>query len=359
MQRPVIRAIIDTAALRANLARIRSVAPRARVLAVIKANAYGHGILHVARALETADGFGVARLEEGIALRAAGCRRPVVLLEGVLGAEQLAGAAVHGFELVVHTPEQVALLEHWRGAHEFRVWVKIDTGMHRLGFRPGELPAALDRLRACPRIRAPLNFMTHLANADARDEAFTTQQLTVFAGLTAGLPGERSIANSAGILGFQAAHSDWVRPGLALYGASPFDDADAPSLGLVPAMSLVTRVIALKHVAAGETVGYGATWRAPADTLLAIAAAGYGDGYPRSADSGTPVLVNGALAGIAGRVSMDMMAIDVTRMPRPAVGDPVQLWGPGLPVEQIAARAGTISYELLCRVSQRVHLEAH
>lgn len=357
MQRPVIRAIVDTTALRANLARIRSVAPRARVLAVIKANGYGHGILHVARALQAADAFGVARLEEGIALRAAGCGRPVVLLEGVLDTDQLAGAAVHDFELVVHAPEQLALLEHWRGAHAFRVWVKIDTGMHRLGFAPGELPAALERLRACPQVRAPLNFMTHLANADVRDDAATARQLAVFADATAGLPGERSIANSAGILGYQAAHSDWVRPGLALYGASPFEDIDAASLGLVPVMSLATRVIALKRVAAGEAVGYGGTWRAPTERLLAIAAAGYGDGYPRSVDSGTPVLVNGAVARIAGRVSMDMMTIDVTGLPCPAVGDPVLLWGPGLPVEQIAARAGTISYELLCGIAQRVHLE--
>ncbi len=354
-----MRAIVDSSALRANLARIRSLAPRSRVLAIVKANGYGHGIVHVARALESADGFGVARLEEGIALRSAGCGRPILLLAGVFDADQLAGAAAHDCEVVVHTPEQIALLEQWRGAHEFRVWVKIDTGMHRLGFLPGDLPAALERLSACPRVGRPVNFMTHLANADLRDEAGTARQLALFADLTAGLPGQRSIANSAGILGFQSARSDWVRPGLALYGASPFEDADAASLGLVPAMSLMTRVIALKRVAAGEAVGYGGAWRAPAETLLAIAAAGYGDGYPRSAGSGTPVRVNGVLARIAGRVSMDMMAIDVTGLPPPDIGDPVQLWGPGLPVEQIAARAGTISYELLCGVSQRVHLEVH
>lgn len=355
----VIRAIVDTAALRANLARVRSVAPRSRVLAIIKANGYGHGILHVARALAGADGFGVARLEEGIALRGAGFAQRIVLLEGVFDATQLARAAGHDFDLVVHSPEQVALLEHWQGAHAFRVWVKVDSGMHRLGFRPEDFAAAVGRLRACPGARQPLNFMTHLANADARDVVVTEHQLDLFSRLTAGEPGERSMANSAGVFGFGSARGDWVRPGLALYGASPFTDTDAVSLGLVPAMSLVTRIIALKRVVAGEAVGYGGTWRAPREALLAIAAAGYGDGYPRNAANGTIVLVNGAAARVAGRVSMDMMAIDVTDLPRPAVGDPVLLWGPGAPVECAAAGAGTIAYELLCGVSQRVHLEVH
>jgi alanine racemase len=354
---PVIRAIVDTAALRANLARIRALAPRSRVLAIIKANGYGHGSVPVALALADADGFGVARLEEGVALRAAGVRQRIVLLEGVFDAAQLERAAAHELDLVVHAPEQVALLAAWRGGHVFEVWIKIDTGMNRLGFRPEDLPAAHDALARCPGVRRAFRYMTHLASADERDAAATAAQIARFQRALGGEPGECSIANSAGILGYPAALADWVRPGLALYGASPFHDADATSLGLQPAMSLVTRVIALKRVLTGEAVGYGGVWRAPRNSLLAIAAAGYGDGYPRNVASGTAVLLAGRRAKVVGRVSMDMLAIDATDLPRPAVGDSVMLWGPGLPVEAVAAAAGTIAYELLCGVSQRVHLE--
>jgi alanine racemase len=352
---PVIRAIIDTAALRHNLSRVRELAPRSKVLAVIKANAYGHGIVPTAVALAGADGFAVARIEEGIALRAAGLRHRVLLLEGVFGAEQLRQAADHDFDIMVHEPEQIDLLEAHRAERPLRAWLKIDTGMNRLGFKPGQLRSVLARLRDCKAVAQPLTLVTHLACADEADGLRTREQVTLFSQLLDGVPGERSIANSAGLIACPESRADWVRPGLMLYGVSPFAGQSAESLGLRPAMTLLSRVIALKQIEAGERVGYGGDWVAPRPTRLAIVAAGYGDGYPRNTASGTAVLVGGHAAELAGRVSMDMIAVDVTGLPPVAVGESVTLWGPGVPVEDVARAAGTIPYELVCGVSQRVH----
>ncbi len=354
---PVVRATVETAALRHNLGRVRAMAPDCRVLAVIKANAYGHGIVPTAVALAGADGFAVARLEEGIALREAGLAHRILLLEGVFGPEQLRLAAHHGFDIMVHEPEQLALLEAADRGLGFRVWFKIDTGMNRLGFKPKQVPAALARLNACAALAGPPVMVTHLADADGPDPKPTLEQLRQFGALVAGEPGERSIANSAGLIASEEARVGWVRPGLMLYGVSPFPDRDGESLGLRPAMTLVTQVIAVKEIEPGERVGYGGAWQAGRRTRLAIAACGYGDGYPRNTISGTPVRVGGKQAGIVGRVSMDMIAIDVTDLPPVAVGDEVVLWGPGLPVENLARAAGTIPYELVCGVSQRVHLD--
>jgi alanine racemase len=354
---PVIRAIVDTTALRHNLGRVRELAPRSKVLAVIKANAYGHGIVPTAVALAGADGFAVARIEEGIALRAAGLRHRVLLLEGVFGSEQLRQAADYDFEIMVHDPEQLALLEAHRADRPFRAWLKIDTGMNRLGFKPGQVQAALSRLGACEAVAKPLTLATHLACADESDGACTREQLALFGKLIAGTPGERSIANSAGLIGCPEARADWVRPGLMLYGVSPLPQQSAESLGLRPAMTLTSQVIAVKDIGAGERVGYGGSWSASRPTRLAIVAAGYGDGYPRNTASGTAVMVGSRRAELVGRVSMDMIAVDVTGLPPIAVGDPVALWGPGVPVEDVARAAGTIPYELVCGVSQRVHLD--
>ena len=353
----MIRAVVDTAALRHNLSRVREIAPDSRVLAVLNANAYGHGMVTAASALAGADGFAVARLGEAITLRAAGHSHRIVLLEGVQDADQLSEAAGNGFELVVHQPEQIALLESWRGGHLFRIWLKIDTGMGRLGFRPGELPAALLRLADCKAIMRPIALMTHLAEAELKDNERTRAQLECFERLTAGLPGERSIANSAGLIGWPATRAEWVRPGLMLYGISPFAGSTGVDLGLRPAMTLESRVIAVKELAAGDRVGYGGAWTARRATRIAVVAAGYGDGYMRNTASGTPVLVNAMQAQLAGRVSMDMLTIDVTDLPPVAIGDPVVLWGSGVPVETVAAAAGTIAYELVCRVSERVHFD--
>ena len=324
-------------------------------MAVVKANAYGHGLVVVARAIESADAFAVARVEEGLTLRQAGIRTAVVLLEGVFDHQQMLVAATAGFELVVHTSEQIELLRHAPTGVKFKIWLKLDTGMNRLGFKSGAFGAALDALRALPAVHSPVNFFTHLASADAPDLPTTADQLARFSAATALLPGERSVANSAAMLGFAHAQADWVRPGLLLYGASPFKGSIGADYGLRPAMTLRSRVISVKHLDAGERVGYGGTWVAQRPTRLAVAGAGYGDGYPRNLAAGSPVLVNGERVPLAGRVSMDMIGIDVTGMRNaPQLGDPVVLWGEGLPVEEIAVWADTIPYELLCGISQRV-----
>ena len=353
----LIRAVIDTRALRHNLEVIRRRAAAARVMAVVKANAYGHGLVTTARALADADAFAVARLEEGIALRSAGIRQPVVLLEGVFTAEQLHAAADQRLDLVVHDPLQLELLEAAGNASRFVVWVKVDTGMNRLGFAPGQFPAALARLRALTPPPQHIRVMTHLASANERDEGMTRAQLERFRKAIRGLSFHTSIANSAAILGTLPIEGDWIRPGIALYGASPFADCLGADLGLEPVMTLTTSVIALRRIARGETVGYGGTWVAPRDATIAIVAGGYGDGVHRSLAPGTTVLVDKRRAPLAGRVSMDMLAVDVSGFEGVRVGTPVVLWGAGLPVEEQARRAGTIAYELLCSVSQRVPLE--
>ena len=310
------------------------------------------------KALAATDGYAVARLEEGMAVRAAGLTQRVLLLEGVFSAEQLDAAVQQRFDLMVHSPEQLDLLEQRGRQGELRLWIKIDTGMNRLGFRVEDFTDAHTRLaRIAGPDHAPA-LVTHLASADDRRDPLTARQLQVFDDVTRGLPGERSLANSAGLLGWPASRGDWVRPGLALYGATPFSSGRAEDFGLRPVMTLQSEVIAVKNVRAGETVGYGGVWRAERDTRIAVAAAGYGDGYPRSTVSGAPVAINGHRAPLVGRVSMDMVAIDITDIPAIAPGDPVVLWGEGVPVEEVARCAGTIPYELLCGVSQRVQQEA-
>jgi alanine racemase len=351
----LIRAVISGSALRANLKVLRQRAPGARIMAVVKANAYGHGLVPTALALPEADAFAVARLGEAIALREAGVAQPIVLLEGVFDAAQLAIAARLSFDLVIHHPDQLALLEQ-QAARDFVVWLKVDSGMNRLGFRMESASDALARLRALRPALREVRLLTHLACADEPGSPATARQLERFAPLAADAGLVCSIANSAALLSLPQAQADWVRPGLALYGASPFADVSAASLGLCPAMSLETTVIATRHVPAGETVGYAGTWRAERDTNVAILAAGYGDGLPRSLVNGSPVLIGTQRAALVGRVSMDMIAVDITGRADVRVGDGAVLWGPGLPVEEIAACAATIPYELLCGVSQRVPL---
>jgi alanine racemase len=353
----LIRAVIDARALRSNLAVVRARAPGARVMAVVKANAYGHGLVPTALALADADAFAVARLDEGLALRAAGVTANIVLLEGVFASEQLLEAARHGFDIVVHDPVQIELLEQFSGAHRFIVWMKIDTGMNRLGFRPADFPAALKRVQTMQPAALEIRLLTHLARADDRDDRANHEQIAKFNSAIDGLDYATSIANSAGVLSGAGVEADWVRPGLALYGVSPFSDREGTQVGLQPAMSLESTVITIRRVPKGETVGYGGTWRAQRDSTVAIVAAGYGDGLPRNLPSQTPVLIADKRAPIVGRVSMDMIAVDVSALPPVHVGEPVTLWGAGLPVEEIARHAGTIPYELLCGVSQRVPLE--
>lgn len=344
-----IQARIDAGALRHNLRVIRKRSRGARVMGVVKANAYGHGLVAVSRVLE-ADALAVARIEEGLALRAAGIDRPIVLLEGVFSGRALAQAVQGSMELVVHGFPQIELLEQ-QPAPAPVLWIKIDTGMNRLGFRPEELPAAMERIRRlAPR---EIRLLTHCA--DGTDSELTRRQVARFEEATQGLDHPWSIASSTGVLtGLPGGLGDWVRPGIALYGASPLLTRTGAAHGLKPVMTLETRVIAVRRVPTGETVGYSATWRASRDSLIAIAAAGYADGLLRRLPSGTPVLVGGAHAPLAGLMSMDMIAVDVTALPQVSVGERVVLWGEGRPVEQIARLADTIPYELLSAVSERV-----
>jgi alanine racemase len=358
----LLRARIDTHALRANLRVIRERAPRTRVMAVVKANAYGHGLLPVARALRDADAFAVARIDEAVALRNAGITQAIVLLEGVFSSEQLEAARVHRLELVVHQRSQLELLEQAQrrdsaGAAPGVVWIKIDTGMNRLGFRAEEFRAALERVRSLARPPAEIRVLTHLARADEPDCAMTARQIAEFRDLTQGLGYATSSANSAGVLGGADPSASWVRPGLALYGVSPFHGVTAPSLGLRPAMQFETSVIAVREVGTGESVGYGGTWVARSPTRVAILAAGYGDGFPWGLSAGAHTLIEGRHAAVIGRVSMDMLAVDVTDIPTASEGASAVLWGAALPVEQVADWAGTIPYVLLCAVSLRVPRE--
>lgn len=356
MSRP-IRARIDSAALAHNHARVRAAAPASRVMAIVKADGYGHGLLRVAAALPEADAFGVACLEEAVRLREAGVEAAIVLLEGFFSSDELESIAALDIEVVVHQIEQIEMLERSCLSRPLRVWLKVNSGMHRLGFRPEATVAAWRRLRDCARVAPVPRLMTHLACADERGNTFTRQQLGVFRAAVAGLPGEHSIANSAGLLAWPEARGDWVRPGIMLYGISPFPGEQGLDAGLQPVMTLETRLIAVNHCRRGDAIGYGGTWVCPEDMPVGVAAAGYGDGYPRHAPAGTPVLVNGAPAALVGRVSMDMITLDLRAQPGARPGDPVVLWGRGLPVEEIAARAGTIAYELVCGVTPRVPKE--
>ncbi|GAB4353773.1 MAG: alanine racemase [Gammaproteobacteria bacterium] len=352
MSRPA-EALIDLSALAHNLSRARQAMPGCRVMAVVKANGYGHGAIRVAGALRSADAFAVACLDEAEELREAGFAHPVNVLEGFYDGAELRRFSRHHIDATLHQVEQIEALERTRLERPLKVWLKVDTGMHRLGVPVEDVTRLWQRLRECPSVGG-IGLMTHLACADDRGDPFTEQQLLCFAGAVGQLSGERSIANSAGILGWPAAVADWIRPGIMLYGASPFCDGSAEAEGLRPVMTLRTRLIAVKELEAGETVGYGRTWRSERPSRIGVAAIGYGDGYPRHAPSGTPVLVNGRRAPLAGRVSMDMITIDLTDLPESAIGDPVVLWGEGLPAEEIAAAAGTIPYELFCQVTSRV-----
>ncbi len=346
--------VIDLAALRHNLARARAASPGSRVLAAIKANGYGHGMLRVARALDDADGFGVACLAEAIQLREAGVTRPIVLLEGFFGADELEPIARHRFIPAIHNLAQLEQLEQARLPQPLTVWLKVDSGMHRLGFPLHQARAAWQRLHACPGVAEVAGCMTHLANADNLDDSFTATQIADFHRHTAGLPGQRSIANSAALLGWPESRTDWVRPGIMLYGVSPLLGGRGGDHDLRPVMTLRSELIAVNRLERGEAVGYGGAFVCPEAMTVGVVAAGYGDGYPRHVPNGVPVLVNGRRVPLIGRVSMDMLTVDLRDQPDARPGDPVVLWGEGLPVEEIAEYAGTIAYELLCRVMPRV-----
>ncbi len=353
MARPT-SATIHTNALRHNLSQVRARAPNSRVMAVVKADGYGHGLERVARALSGADSFGVAALSDAERLRAAGLSQPIVLLSGFDDADDLPQLRRLNVETVVHHVTQLQMLEQAPAGEPIRCWLKLDTGMHRLGFAPGFVRDAYSRLVAMPAVADEIVLMNHFASSDEFTNPQTRQQLRVFDEATAGLPGTRSLANSAAVLGWPDTHGDWVRPGGALYGISAVEGTSGADFGLHPAMTLATRLIAVNRIGKGERIGYSATWQCPEDMPVGVAAIGYGDGYPRHVPAGTPVLVNGARADIIGRVSMDLMTIDLRSQPDAHPGDPVVLWGEGLPVETIASAAGTIGYEPVCSITRRV-----
>jgi len=354
MSRPTT-VTIDLDALRHNLARVRALAPKSKVMAVVKADGYGHGLERVARALSDAQAFGVAALSDAERLRAIGLRNRIVLLSGFDEAADLELLRELDVDTVVHHDSQLALLEADRGRSPLRVWLKFDTGMHRLGFDPGRAAELYKRLHALPNVSAAdLVAMSHFASSDEFCGAQTVAQMNQFAGIAATMGAPVSLSNSAAVLGWPDAHRDWVRAGGALYGLSVVSGKTGAYFGLKPVMKLSTRLIAINRIARGERIGYSATWECPEDMDVGVAAIGYGDGYPRSVPSGTPVLINGQRVPLVGRVSMDLMTIDLRTLPHAKVGDEVTLWGPELPVEQIADAAGTISYELTCSITRRV-----
>lgn len=358
MTRPT-RAIIHPGALRHNLGVARKAAPHSRVMAVIKSNGYGHGLLRAAGALREADAFAVTCLEEAIPLREAGYAHPILLLEGIFHPGELEQVRRYRLDLVVHAEWQVAALEAAPPGRPLSVWLKVDSGMHRLGFDPDQVSAVYRRLLGCRAVASHIRMMSHLACADDRDDdASTPAQFAVFDDAVRELAGEQSLANSAGVLGWPGSHRDWIRPGVMLYGVDPFCDARRDRPDLRPAMTLSSVLIAIRRYPAGAHIGYGATWTCPEDMPVGVVAIGYGDGYPRHAPNGTPVLVAGRESQLVGRVSMDMITVDLRGLEDQVdVGDPVVLWGKGLPVERVAACAGTIGYELLCGVAARVHME--
>ncbi|MGE4499276.1 MAG: alanine racemase [Hydrogenovibrio sp.] len=345
-----IQARIHLNALRNNLKVVKTFAPKSKVLAIIKSNGYGHGAERVARELAEADGYGVASIDEAIFLRQKGFLHPIVILEGLFSEAELDLAIQHRLEFAVHNWEQLNWLKTSHVTTPLTIWLKLDTGMHRLGFDERDMERVLTAIDRLP-MSVHLNLMSHFASADTSDD-FTQKQLSIFNRVAQTLNCPKSLANSAGVQRYPQSHFDWVRPGIMLYGACATDET-VP--GLQPAMTLASEITSLKWIEAGETVGYGQTWRAERRSLIAVVAAGYGDGYPRCAPAGTPVLIHGQRLPMAGRVSMDMLTVDVTDMAdHVALGDEAILWGQGLPVDVIAQACGTIGYELLCDVTQRV-----
>lgn len=349
-----VTATIHLDALRDNLARVRELAPGRRVVAVVKADGYGHGLERVARALADADAFGVASIADGERIRAIGLDNRIVVLSGIDEPDDLKAMRSLSLEPVVHHDSQLAWLEADRDPSPLRVWLKIDTGMHRLGFPMQRAAEVYARLAALPQVAGRIHWLTHFARSDEFDVSATAEQTVRFDAVIAGLGGERSLANSAAILGWPATHGDWVRAGGVLYGVSVIAGRTGADFGFRSAMTLSARLIAINSVARGEAIGYGGSYVCPQTMPVGVVAIGYGDGYPRHADSGTPVLLRGRAAAIIGRVSMDLITIDLRQHPEAAIGDEVVLWGPQLPVEAIGERADTIGYELICGMTRRV-----
>jgi alanine racemase len=368
MARP-IQARIDLSALESNLQVARRATP-ARIMSVIKADGYGHGLMRVAEALAATDGFALLDIQDAVRMRESNFRQTILLLEGFFAEEDLATIAEFDLTCVIHSAWQVAMLDAWPGSRKLDVWLKVNSGMNRLGFAPQQVAQTMEQLRRHRAVR-DITLMTHFANAD--EARGVVQPLALFNDLAAPYRVARSLANSAALLRYPATHADWVRPGIMLYGASPFAEVSAQQLGLKPAMTLSSRIIATQELRAGDEVGYGALFRAEHDMRIGVVACGYADGYPRHAPSGrvepeapgtprptpcgcngTPILVDGLRTVTLGRVSMDMLYADLSALPHAGDGSRVVLWGEGLPIEEVARAAGTVSYELMCALTPRV-----
>ncbi|AJW95225.1 alanine racemase [Burkholderia gladioli] len=353
MPRPIL-AQIRPAAVRHNLAVIRRRAASSRVWAVVKANAYGHGIERIYPGLAEADGIALLDLDEAVRVRELGWTRPVLLLEGLFEAADVAIADRYRLSVAVHTPEQLDMLAAARPTRPIDIQLKMNSGMNRLGFRPDVYREAWQRASATPAV-GRIALMMHFANAD---EGQADWQMQVFDAATQGLPGERTLSNSAGVLWHPAAHRDWVRPGTILYGASPTGVArDIADTGLLPSMTLSSRLIGIQTIEANETVGYGRRFAASSAMRVGVVACGYADGYPRHAPTGTPIVVDGVRTRVVGRVSMDMLTVDLTPCPNARIGSPVELWGNQVHVDEVAEAASTIGYELICAIARRVPVE--
>jgi alanine racemase len=376
-------AIINLPALKHNLAQIKSLAPSTKVLAVLKANAYGHGLERIAHALFTnqdnslteesiqssitADAIAVARIDEALALRTSGITQPIVLLEGFFSSKDLSVLANHNLQTVIHNQQQLEAILEAKLSSPLKVWLKIDTGMHRLGINPTQFTSFYQQLNDSDNVQKDIVLMSHLGCADDKNSKATYQQISLFEEVTKGCIGERTLANSAGICAWPKSHYQWIRPGLLLYGVSPLsldilleegkqcsEIVDDDSLNVKPVMTLKSSLITIRELAAGESVGYGGTWQSIKKTVIGVVAIGYGDGYPRHAKNGTPVLVNGRRVPLIGRVSMDMITVDLGLNSQDKIGDLVTLWGDNLPVAEIAKWSTTIPYELLCNITRRV-----
>lgn len=356
-----LKATINCAALKHNLQQVRERAPHARVIAMVKADGYGHGLTTVADTLQEADAFGVACLEEALKLRTMGMKNRILLMGGFFHTDELADIMELQLEPIIHHEWQITALQHWNkekqhSKYPLKIWIKINTGMHRLGFSKLQFKSNLEKLQILNKIEIQ-GYLTHFARADELDNPITLEQMEMFTELVSGLKGDKSLSNSAGILGWPQIEADWVRPGIMLYGVSPFCDAFGQQLGLLPAMTLTSELIAIQSLKKGDAVGYGGHFVCPEDMLVGVVAAGYADGYPRMAPNGTPLLVNGKEVPLVGRVSMDMLTVDLRSQPKAKIGDPVLLWGADLPVERVASVIGTLAYELLTGLSTRVPLE--
>jgi alanine racemase len=350
MSRPLV-AQVNLSALRENLAKARERAAGAQLLAVVKANAYGHGLRRVLPALGNADGLALVELDAATTLRERHYARRILLLEGFFEASELAEISARRLAVVVHQIEQVKMLEAATLSRPIEVFIKVNTGMNRLGFRIGDVHAIVERLSQTPSV-AVMRLMTHLARAD--EEEGLREQLDAFEDACRGLPYPRSLANSAGVIRYAEVGGEYVRPGIMLYGSSPFPYDTAEMLGLTPVMTLKSALIGIQDLKPNQSVGYGGTYTAARAHRVGVIACGYADGYPRHAPNGTPVLVCGKKARTAGRVSMDLMTVDLTEVPEATIGSPVVLWGEGLSVDDVASAASTVGYQLLCAISPRV-----